>query len=484
MDTKRTAIAALVVGLLIASVTILLLSMPGQPPASDEADTTAPVITVTSPSNQSEVFGAVSLSFTATDNHTIGRYEIFIDGEIVAVQQSYNWNTLGESDGNHSIKFRARDQAINWGEATISVEVNNSMIPEYDFSGIFKIMTYNIEESGINSDWKNVVKEENPDILMLVETGNFDNNGNSQLRQVVEEFNAYFVSELPYSGFCAQNIYFSTSGEAILSRYPVLAFHQVSNVVLDNDEGYTVTHDFVDAVIDINGTSAHFIGVHLKAGGGETNKERRNWENEGIINYMDNLGDVPIVYLGDMNSYSPEDNVTIDNDYGYGPLTMLVDPDDPIFGNYSSEVHNFTDVYRALYPGELGYTYGHQYTPLLGRIDYIIVNDFFTNKLINATVGDTAHAYTGADHYSLDLFITWNGTGSVNMTIPTTVEKILNKPCTMSSEEQLDYLNYSISDNRELQLFHTMIQTSSQNHESEKKIHQLILEENDYYAST
>jgi len=468
MDTKRIAVV-LIVGVLVASALILLLSMPEQPPLGDGADTIPPVITVRSPFNQSEVFGAVSLSFTATDNNTIGRYEIHIDGEIVTVQQAYNWNTLGESDGIHTIKFRARDEAINWGEATITVDVDNSVIPEYDFTGIFKIMTYNIEESGINSDWKNVVKEENPDILMLVETGNFDDNGNSQLRQVVEEFNTYFVSELPYSGFCAQNIYFSTSGEAILSRYPVLAFHQVSNVILDNDEGYTVTHDFVDAVVDINGTSVHFIGVHLKAGGGETNKERRNWENEGIINYMDNLGDVPIVYLGDMNSYSPEDTVTVDNDYGYGPLTMLVDPDDPVFGNYSSEVHNFTDVYRALYPAELGYTYGHQYAPFLGRIDYIIVNEFFTDKLVNATVGDTAHANTGADHYSLDLFVTWNGTGAVNITVPAILATKLNNPGVISSEEKPTFKNDWIYHDRELQLFQTMIQTSSQNYERERE---------------
>jgi len=89
---------------------------------------------------------------------------------------------------------------------------------------------------------------------------------------------------------------------------------------------------------------------------------------------------------------------------------MLVDPDDPVFGNYSSEIHNFTDVYRALYPAELGYTYGYQYAPFLGRIDYIIVNESFTDKLVNATVGDTAHANTGADHYSPDLFVTWNET--------------------------------------------------------------------------
>ena len=165
METKRIIIAVVLVALVISSVTILWLSLPSPPPPDDGADTTAPVITVTSPGNQSEVFGAVSLSFTATDNNTIARYEIFIDDVIVSVGQAYNWNTLGETDGIHTIKFRARDQAVNWGEATISVTLDNSVIPEYEFANVFKIMTYNIEESGINADWKEVVKEENPCLL-------------------------------------------------------------------------------------------------------------------------------------------------------------------------------------------------------------------------------------------------------------------------------------------------------------------------------
>lgn len=465
METKRVIVVIVIVALIVTSVSIVLLTLPESPP-ENTGDTTAPVITVTSPGNQSEVFGAVSLSFTATDDNTIARYEIYIDDTIVTVQQAYNWNTMGASDGIHTITFRARDQAVNWGEASITVTVDNSEIPEYEFSNIFKIMTYNIEESGINADWKEVVKEENPDILILVETGNFDDNGNTQLLQVIDEFNDYFVDEAPYSGFTAQGIAFSTSGEAVLSRYPVLAFYQIPNVILDNEAGYDVTHDFIDAVIDINGTSVHFIGAHLKAGGGETNKDRRNLENEGIINYMDGLGEVPIIYIGDLNSYSPEDTITVDNDYGYGPLTMLIEPDDPVFGNFSSEVHNFTDVYRALYPSELGYTYGHQYAAYLGRIDYIIVNEFFTDKLINATVGDTAHADTGADHYCLDMFVTWNGSGATIIPPSEDIEIRLDRLSTTSSEIREDAEDDWIFHEQTPQIDYITIQTSM--HPSER----------------
>jgi hypothetical protein len=197
----------------------------------------------------------------------------------------------------------------------------------------------------------------------------------------------------------------------VFSRYPVQRIIQIQNVILDDESGYDVTHDFLDAVIDINGTSVHFVGVHLKAAGGETNENRREWENEGIINYFDSLGNVPIVYLGDLNSASPVDVGPLAPlwDPGVGPMTMLIDPDDPTYGQFASEVHNFTDVFRTLYPNDPGYTFGHTYTPQTARIDYIITNDFFEDKVINSTTGDTAHADTGADHYTVDAWLNWSG---------------------------------------------------------------------------
>jgi endonuclease/exonuclease/phosphatase family metal-dependent hydrolase len=290
--------------------------------------------------------------------------------------------------------------------------VNNSIdFSSPDFDPIFKIMTYNIQESGIHPDWIEVVKEENADIIMFVETGNWDDDGSAEMVAAVNELNTYFSDEVPYEAFCTQGISFSTSGEAVFSRYPVLRVIQIQNVPLDDESGYDVTHDFLDAVIDINGTAVHFVGVHLKAGGGETNEQRREWENEGIINYFDSLGDVPIVYIGDLNCASPIDVGPLAPlwDPGVGPMAMLIDPDDPTYGQYASEVHNFTDVYRTLHPNDPGYTFGHMYTQQTARIDYIITNDFFEDKVINATVGGTAYDETGADHYSVDAFLNWSG---------------------------------------------------------------------------
>ena len=362
----------------------------------------APVVTITSPENGEIISDLVTVSFTAVDNNPIRWYQILIDGVIRSWRTSYDWNTTEEFEGLHTITCRAMDRSWKWGEASINITVDNL--------DAFKVMSYNIEASGANADWKQVVKEENPDILVLIETGTWDDNGNYTLNQVVNEFNTYFLDELPYVGFCAQNIQYETSGAAILSRLPVESFNQIPVVHLDDSTDYTVTHDFVEAVVSIGGDSVHIFGSHLKAMSGETNEYRRERETEGIINYMDNLGNVPIMYMGDLNSFSPDDTGDLAplGDLGYGPMTMKLYPDDPIYGQYASTVHNFTDVFRTLNPTEIGYSYGHQDPQYNSRIDFIVVNSYFADRLINSTVGDTATAFTGSDHYCVDVFISYD----------------------------------------------------------------------------
>ncbi len=481
--------------LLISFLLIGILTYPSdavKPPK----DTTPPVVVITNPTAGEIVSGLVTITFTATDESPIVAYEIYVDGGLRAQTQSYDWDTTSESDGLHSIQCRAKDNAKNWGEDTITVTVDNggtnnppqvtitnpfdnsevsglvtisvsvtdedSLIPDiyiddeyittastYDWDTTtysdnshtiyaeatdtgsltgsdtitvtvnnngpeltyfaFKVMAYNIEASGTNDDWKQVVKEENPDILILVETGTWDDNGNYRLNAAVSEFNAYFVDEVPYVGYCAQDITYSTSGEAILSRYPVTNFNQIPIVPLDDSSDYDVTHDFIEAVVDIEGTIVHIIGAHLKAMSGLDNEWRRERETEGIINYMDNLGNVPIMYMGDLNTFSPDDTGDLAplGDLGYGPMTMKLYPSDPTYGEYSSTVHTFTDVFRTLNPTEPGHTYGHQDPQYSSRIDYMIVNSYFADKLINSTFGDTVTADTGSDHYSVDAFINW-----------------------------------------------------------------------------
>ena len=376
------------------------------------ADTTPPIVTIISPLGNSIVSGIVTITIIATDANGISSYAIYINDILRSGTNIYSWNTTQEIDGSYAILCEAIDPSGNNGSDTISVIVNNSVIFQ-EPSEIFKLMTFNIKESGEDlgyPDWKTVVQEENADIIMFIETGNWDDNSNAKLNQYVNEFNTYFSDEDPYIGYCTQGISYSTDGAALMSRYPVISYNQITHVPLDNTTNYDVTHDFYDVEVNVSGTLIHIIGSHLKAMSGATNEQRREWEQEGIINYMDNLGSIPIVYLGDLNSFFPEDwgLNTFQSGLGYSPLSMMVSPyNNPATGGdytaYSSIIHNWIDVYRTLNPANWGITYPNP--TYKSRIDFIYVNQFLASEVINSTTGDTDHALTGSDHLTVDVFI-------------------------------------------------------------------------------
>ena len=373
-----------------------------------EPDDIPPNVIITSLIEGATVSCIVSITMDATDASGISSYAIYIDDIHRSSADSYSWNTTQELDDNHTILCEATDPYNNTGSDKISVSVNNSMIippPE-----VFKVMTFNVKESGEDPDypdWKEVVKEENADIIMFLETGSWDDNSNLKLTQFVNEFNAYFSNEEPYTGYCTQGISYSTDGAAIMSRYPIVSYSQITHVPLDNSTSYDVTHDFFDVEINVYGTIINVIGSHLKAFPGSEYEQIREWEQEGIINYMDNLGSTPIIYLGDLNSFSPEDwglNY-LQCGLGYGPLSMMVPPyNNPETGYdyspYASLIHEWTDVYRNLNPSDWGITCpGYD-----SRVDFIYVNQLLASTIVNSTTGDTTHATSGSDHYTVDVY--------------------------------------------------------------------------------
>jgi endonuclease/exonuclease/phosphatase family metal-dependent hydrolase len=408
MKVKRIATVFVIVALLVSSSVLIFLYLGSRPQPENQA----PEITIVNPLPGSTVTGVTMLNISVVDEENLTA-TIFIDGTNVTRSNLYEWATTEYPDGKHTIRVGVSDSLGKYAGRSIEVSVDNVDEVRPPFDGLFKIMEYNIKESGKNNDWKTVVKQENPDILIVVETGFWDDNANESLNAAVSELNAYFEDEYPYEAYCAQNTRYSTTGEAILSRFPVLEFNQIPVVPLDNGDDYYVTHDFIEAVVDINGTAVHVFGGHLKASGGETNIYRREVEMEGIINYMDALGNVPILYLSDQNSFSPADTGDLapeGMELGYGPMTMMLYPNDTVYGNRSSNVHNFTDVYRALNPAKPGHTYGHRDGAVSFRIDYIVANRFFLDSLVNSTVVDEEPAYTASDHYAVTAFINWNAT--------------------------------------------------------------------------
>ena len=118
---------------------------------------------------------------------------------------------------------------------------------------------------------------------------------------------------------------------------------------------------------------------------------------------MDTLGEVPIIFAGDFNSFSPEDVALNTQQIGlaYGPITMLVDPGNSAYSPLASAEHTWTDVYRSLHPTDPGISF----LTFASRIDFIFVNQLLDDFIKISTVGGTASAFSGSDHLSVDVFL-------------------------------------------------------------------------------
>ncbi len=371
-----------------------------------------------SPGMHDILSGTVSLEVSLRFDAGEASFSIYFDEELVSSSNSYDLDTTDYNDGPYEIIFNAKEKGKKTTAEIVGVVIDNHIDPPP--TDAFKVVNYNIWESGREmigflggvrpqDAWLDVLKEENADIAILVETGFLDNNYNSPLNRAIKILSGYFYKEAPYQGEVEQDIPAATDGEGIISRFPILEFYQIKEYELDDGSMHHYHHDFCDAVVDIAGTVTHFIGYHGKCCQPDpvcnTTLMREN-ETQGIINYLDDIGDVPVMFLGDFNSFSPEDvgDLAPMGNLGGGSMRMLLTPEDPVYGQYSSKVHNFTDVFRTLNPTEFGPTFGYWETQYWGRIDYILVNDHWADKMINSTVGDTPSANASSDHYAVDCF--------------------------------------------------------------------------------
>jgi Bacterial Ig domain/Putative Ig domain len=103
--------------------------------AAPSADTSAPTVSLTAPTNGASVSGAVSVTATATDNVGVAGVQFRLNGvNLGAEEQSapyaISWNTTQTPNGNHTLTAIARDAAGNQAVAgSISVTVNNVAQP-------------------------------------------------------------------------------------------------------------------------------------------------------------------------------------------------------------------------------------------------------------------------------------------------------------------------------------------------------------------
>ena len=103
----------------------------------NNADTTAPTVSLTAPAAGPVTGSAVTVSANAADNIGVAGVQFKLDGanlgaEDVATPFSISWNTTTSTDGVHSLTATARDAAGNTTTSTaVSVTVNNTLSAHY-----------------------------------------------------------------------------------------------------------------------------------------------------------------------------------------------------------------------------------------------------------------------------------------------------------------------------------------------------------------
>ncbi len=271
------------------------------------------------------------------------------------------------------------------------IELNTADDPDYP--GIFKLLNYNIQGGEVGDDWTGVLDVENADVVALVESGRWV--PGETFNTAVDEINARFPDEIPYEGYTF-NADSLTDGQAILSRYPIVDANAYPAVILDDGSQHNLNHELLEVVIEVNGLNIYIYTVHLTCCAGGFSARMK--EMEGMINHFDSLGDVPIIFTGDFNSESPEDEAFLDenSDLGNEPVDMLLNSSHEM----GSTQHEFLDMYRYLNPYSPGYTYIDSL--YISRLDNIFINEPLYNSLVSSTSLDFYEpAISGSDHFPM-----------------------------------------------------------------------------------
>jgi hypothetical protein len=95
------------------------------------ADTAAPTVTITTPGDQTTVWGSIPVTASASDDVGVAGVQFQLDGQALGAERttppySVTWDTSTTSNGAHSITAVARDAAGNRAQATVTVIVSNT----------------------------------------------------------------------------------------------------------------------------------------------------------------------------------------------------------------------------------------------------------------------------------------------------------------------------------------------------------------------
>jgi thermitase len=96
-------------------------------------DTTRPTVAITSPAAGAVLSGIATVGVSASDNGTISRVELYIDGVLyasdTAAPYSFSWDTRKTTNGPHLVVAKAVDAAGNTGtSAAVTTTVSNNLV--------------------------------------------------------------------------------------------------------------------------------------------------------------------------------------------------------------------------------------------------------------------------------------------------------------------------------------------------------------------
>ena len=93
-------------------------------------DLQPPTVTITSPANGTHVTGTIAVTANATDNVSVSKVELFVDGTLIGTDTtapySISWNADSVPSGNHVLLVKAHDPTDNIGTAQITVNTGGA----------------------------------------------------------------------------------------------------------------------------------------------------------------------------------------------------------------------------------------------------------------------------------------------------------------------------------------------------------------------
>lgn len=146
---------------------------------SNPNDVISPTVTLTSPTNNQELEGEVTLSATASDNQGVTLVEFYLGSTLIESDSSspysVNWNSAYSTDGSHFIFARAYDAAGNTADSEpVSVTTDNTNVAPIADAGADQTVLVNTpvlfnaggsyDPNGyiVSYSWDNGMSGENP----------------------------------------------------------------------------------------------------------------------------------------------------------------------------------------------------------------------------------------------------------------------------------------------------------------------------------